>query len=302
MISTLIAMSVMGIGAWLYTPDKSVDELHARYLRSPTDFVDVAGLRLHIRDDKSEVSSDAVILLHGFGASLHTWEPWAQELQKSMRVIRIDLPGFALTGPDPSGKYDDTRSLEIVLALINKLGIEKASLVGNSIGGRIAWKFAAAYPDRINKLVLIAPDGFASPGFEYDKAPEFPASIKLMRYAFPAFAVRMSLTPAYGDPLFMSDELLARYRDLMLAPNIRQAMIDRMEQSILIRPQALLQSIKVPTLLMWGQKDQMIPIANSSDYLQAMPHATLVTFPDLGHLPFEESPLQTVQPVLRFLK
>ena len=300
-VSIVIALMFLGVGAWLYSPDKTIEELRSKYLRSPSDFIDAAGLRLHIRDDGAPNTNTAV-LLHGFGASLHTWEPWAQEMQKQMRVIRIDLPGFGLTGPDPKADYSDNRSTEILLALLNKLGIEKASIVGNSIGGRIAWKFAATHPTRVNKLVLIAPDGFASSGFEYEKAPEFPSSMKLMRYIMPAFAVRMSMAPAYGDPNFMTDALVTRYRELMLAPNIRQAMIDRMEQSILVRPEEILKSIQAPTLLVWGQKDQMIPVANSKDYLRIMQNAKLVTFPQLGHLPFEESPSETLPPVLEFLK
>ena len=302
--SIVVVVFLIGSAAWLYTPDKKVTELESIYLRAPTDYVEVAGIRLHVRDDGPQTQNKdvpAVILLHGFGASLLTWEPWAAQLKPDMRVIRFDLPGFGLTGPDPTGDYSDTRSLQILTALMDKLGLARANVVGNSIGGRIAWKFAAAHPERVEKLVLIAPDGFASPGFEYGKAPELSAAMKLMRYVMPAAAVKMSMAPAYGDTEFMSDSLVTRYRDLMLAPGVRDAMIARMAQSILVRPEAILKSIQTPTLLGWGEKDQMIPFANSKDYLRLLPHADLTSFPRLGHLPFEEAPGESLVPVRAFL-
>lgn len=296
----VVVIFLIGSAAWLYTPDKKIAELEAIYLRAPTDYVEVAGQRLHVRDD-GEKNAPAVILLHGFGASLHTWEPWAAQLKNDMRVIRFDLPGFALSGPDSTGDYSDARSLQVMLALMDKLGLARASLIGNSIGGRIAWKFAAAYPARVDKLVLVAPDGFASPGFEYGKAPEFPAAMKLMRYVLPAAAVKMSMAPAYGDAEFMSDSLVTRYRDLMLAPGVRDAMLARMSQSILVPPEEILKTIEAPTMLVWGEKDQMIPFANTKDYLRLLPRATVTSFPRLGHLPFEEAPGETLGPVRAFL-
>ena len=199
----------------------------------------MAGLRLHVRDSGAR-EAPAVILLHGFGSSLHTWEPLARALSGEYRVIRFDLPGFGLTGVDPSGDYTDARSVLVLGALMDRLGLARASLIGNSIGGKIAWNFAALHPERVDRLVLISPDGFASPGFEYGKKPHVPAMVRLMRYALPAFMVRQSLAPAYGDPAVLTDELVTRYHDLMLAPGVRGAMIARMEQVMLEDPVPML--------------------------------------------------------------
>ncbi|MEZ5459441.1 MAG: alpha/beta fold hydrolase [Steroidobacteraceae bacterium] len=147
----------------LWTPDKPRDGLEAKYAGPPSQFVDVAGLRLHVRDS-GPAAAPAVVMLHGLGASLHTWDAWADGLT-GFRVIRFDLPGFGLTGPDPGNDYSDARSVAVIVALLDQLGIARASVVGHSMGGRIAWQFAAAHPDRIDRLVLISPDGFASPGF-----------------------------------------------------------------------------------------------------------------------------------------
>ena len=136
-IAVVSALVIVVLCYWLWTPDRDRAAMEARYANTPDDFIEVAGIRLHVRDSGPK-SAPAVILLHGFGSSLHTWEDWAQALSRDMRVIRFDLPGAGLTGPDPKGDYTDTRALEILNALMDKLGVARASLVGNSIGGRIA--------------------------------------------------------------------------------------------------------------------------------------------------------------------
>jgi pimeloyl-ACP methyl ester carboxylesterase len=300
LVLPLLLVATLAAAWWLYTPDKSRAVLEAKYLNGPGDYLDVAGLRLHVRDSGAR-EAPAVILLHGFGSSLHTWEPLARALSAEYRVIRFDLPGFGLTGVDPSGDYTDARSVLVLGALMERLGLARASLIGNSIGGKIAWNFAALHPERVDRLVLISPDGFASPGFEYGKKPHVPPLVRLMRYALPAFMVRQSLAPAYGDPAMLTDELVARYHELMLAPGVRGAMIARMEQVMLEVPVPMLRRIQAPTLLLWGEKDAMIPVANAADYLREMSDARLATFPGLGHVPQEEAPDLTSAEIRRFL-
>ncbi len=298
----LICLGVLLAAAlwWLWTPDKDRAVLERQYLNAPSDMIDVAGTRLHVRDSGPETAS-AVIFLHGFGASLHTWEPWAKALAKDLRVIRIDLPGSGLSLPDPTGDYTDKRSLQIIHALIDKLGLTRASLVGNSIGGRIAWTFAGAYPARVDKLVLVSPDGYASPGFEYGKTPEVPMMVKLMSVTLPKPLLTMSLQPAYAKPETMTDELATRYHDMMLAPGSRGALLARMAQTVLVDPVPILQKITAPTLLVWGEQDGMIPFANSNDYLKAIAGSQRVSFKGVGHLPHEEAPEASIGPVRDFL-
>ena len=298
----LICLGVLLAAAlwWLWTPDKDRAALEPKYLNSPSDMIDVAGTRLHVRDSGPK-TAPAVIFLHGFGASLHTWEPWANTLAKDLRVIRIDLPGSGLSLPDPTGDYSDKRSLQIINALMDKLGLARASLVGNSIGGRIAWTFAGTYPSRTDKLVLVSPDGFASPGFEYGKTPEVPMMVKLMRYALPKALLTMSLKPAYANPETMTDALATRYHDMMLAPGSRGALLARMAQTVLVDPLPILKQITAPTLLVWGEQDGMIPFANSNDYLKAIAGSKRVSFEGVGHLPHEEAPAESVGAVREFL-
>jgi pimeloyl-ACP methyl ester carboxylesterase len=186
--------------------------------------------------------------------------------------------------------------------LLDDLGLQRVSLVGHSMGGRIAWTFAARFPERTDKLVLVAPDGFASFGFEYGKAMEVPATLGLMRHVLPKPLLRMNLQAAYAQPESLSDAVTTRYHDLILAPGARQAMLDRLAQTVLQEPGPLLRKIRAPTLLVWGEADAMIPVSNASDYLQAITGSRLVSWPNVGHLPQEEAVQLSLKAVAEFLR
>ncbi len=292
---TVVGIAVLAF--FLYAPDKPRTMLEAAY---PGDYRTVDGVRLRLRDTGPR-DAPPVLLLHGFGASLDTWEPWAQALSTRFRVIRFDLPGFGLTGADPTSDYTDARAMQCLVALMDQLGIDRAAIIGNSLGGRIAWTFAAEHPDRVTRLVLVSPDGFASPGFAYGKAPEVPLMMRALPYVAPRGMLKANLAAAYARPEGLSETTLTRYRDMMLAPGVRSAMLARMGQTVLRDPAPILARIKAPTLLLWGEKDGMIPVGNAQDYLAHLPDATLVRLPDLGHLPFEEDPARSLVPVERFL-
>jgi pimeloyl-ACP methyl ester carboxylesterase len=292
-----MVVGIVVLAVWLYAPDKPRAALEAEYAG---DYRMVDGVRLRLRDSGPH-DAPAVILLHGFGSSLDTWEPWAQALSAHYRVIRFDLPGFGLTGADPTGDYTDARAMRIIADLMDQLGVRRANLIGNSLGGRIAWNFAANYPDRVSRLVLVSPDGFASPGFAYDKPPEVPLMMKALPYIAPRGMLKANFAVAYAHPEALSEATVTRYRDMMLAPGVRRAMLARMGQTILHDPAPTLARIQAPTLLLWGERDAMIPIANAADYLRDVPHVTLVRLPNLGHVPFEEDPRDSLGPVERFL-
>ena len=294
----VLAIVLVGLGAWLYTPDKPRAALEAEYAAAPSQFVQAAGLRVHVRDTGPH-AAPAILLLHGFGASLQTWDAWATRLETDFRVIRLDLPGFGLTGPDtvtrPEGDYTDARAMVVLAALMDQLGLQHATVVGHSMGGRIAWTFAALRPERVERLALLAPDGFASAGFAYGVAPKVPLLLRALPYVLPTALLRPTLAAAYASPAMVTDDLVRRYRDMLLAPGVRTAIVARTGQQVLVDPVPLLRRIQAPTLLLWGQQDTMIPAANAADYQQVMPGAGLAVFSGVGHLLHEEAPDASVQ-------
>jgi pimeloyl-ACP methyl ester carboxylesterase len=297
----ILLLAAVALGAYLlWTPDKPRATLEATYLRSAADYLDLPGQRIHLRDTGPR-DKPAVIMLHGFASSLHTWEPWAQSLSATHRVITLDLPGSGLSTPDPTGDYSDPRSIETLAAILDQLNLKQVSLIGHSMGGKIAWKFAAKYPELVTKLVLVSPDGFIPPGSIIGKPPTVPLSMQMMRFVLPKSMLKSSLAVAFGDPTAFPPSLVTRYYDMMLAPGSRAALLARLAQATPVDPVPLLKSISTPTLLVWGENDRMIPFTNSADYLATLPNVKLANFPTLGHVPHEEAPSLSLPAVTAFL-
>lgn len=296
----IACVALLGVGGCVWTPDIPRAELQKTYLEAAADLRQVDGTLLHVRDTGPR-EGRPVILIHGTASHLQTWDGWAEGLNDAYRVVRFDLPGSGLSPADPSGDYTDTRTIALLIALMDDLGITKAALVGNSLGGRIAWRAAAAHPERVTKLVLVSPDGFASPPFEYDKAPSVPGYLNVIEYVLPKGMLRSNLEVAYADPERLSDARTDRYHDLLRAPGNRAALLDRLRQTVLVDPVPVLAELTVPTLLIWGEEDGLIPIANAQDYLDALPDGRLVRLPGLGHVPQEEAPAVSLIPLRAFL-
>ena len=297
MIAFLLALSV-----WLaWTPDKTEQVLLQSYSRPGTARLMVQQQPVFVQDSGPR-DAPAILLLHGFGASLQAWDDWAPALEKNLRVLRIDIPGFGLSGPAVNQDYSDAADVARVIAVMDQLGVQQVIVAGHSMGGRIAWNLAAAHPERVSKLVLLSPDGFPDPNAKSDKTYEVPALLGLLPYSLPQWALRMGgVAPAFADDSQLTPQMMQRYHDMMLAPGVRTALLERMRQTRNSDPVARLKSITVPTLLIWGEKDAFIPLSNAQDYLKAMPQARLVTLPGVGHVLHEEAPQASVQAVLDFL-
>ncbi len=211
------------------------------------------------------------------------------------------MPGAGLTGADPSGDYSDARGIEVLLALLDALAIPRAHVAGHSFGGRLAWKLAALHGARVDRLVLIAPDGFQSLLFRYGRPTHVPFIFHLARHVLPRSLVRMALMQAYADPRRVTEALVERYHDLLRAPGVREASLARLSQTVLEPPEPLLRRIQSPTLLLWGERDHIIPPTRAGDFLRAIPKARLARLPGVGHLPHEEAPRASLSILREFL-
>ena len=130
---------------------------------------------MHVRDEGPRDDESPIVLLHGFGSSLHAWDGWAQALRDKRRVVRLDLPGFGLTGPTPDGVYGLDRDMRVTLAVLDKLGIARCVLGGNSLGGAVAWRTALAHPARVEKLILVDAGGYPQ------HATSMPIGMRILR-------------------------------------------------------------------------------------------------------------------------
>jgi pimeloyl-ACP methyl ester carboxylesterase len=294
----VIAASLYG----LWTPDLERAELQHRYGTLAQHHVMVVdGLQVHYQDS-GPPDAPAVLLLHGFGSSMQTWDAWAGKLEQNFRVIRLDLPGFGLTGAVPSKDYSERQDVATVQHFVDQLGVTRYSIVGHSWGGKIAWALAADQPERVVSLVLMAPDGFA-PEAQWGKRPyELPATMVLIKYCLPEYLVRQFLDAAFFDAQWLTQPLVNRYHDMLRAPGVRAAILDRAEQTVYTDPVPRLKKIKAPTLLLWGEQDAMIPSSNAEGYSALLRESTTVVIPKMGHVLQEEQPEVGLAHVDAFLR
>lgn len=273
----------------LWTPDIERAELQRRYGAPSQHELQVDGMRIHYQDTGPR-DAPVVLLLHGFGSSLQTWDDWASDLSSKFRVIRPDLPGFGLTGEVPSKDYSEQHDVATLRHFVNQLGVTNFSIVGHSLGGKIAWSLAADQPDRVKALVLLAPDGFAPPEQWDTKPHEVPAAMGLMKYCLPQYFVKQFLDSAYSDPKWLTQPVLDRYHDMLRAPGVRAAILDRAQQTVYTNPIPRLKQITAPTLLVWGENDAMIPSSNAKSYEEVLQRSQTVVLTKLGHVIQEEQP------------
>lgn len=135
----------------LIRPDIPVERLMESYTDETSLFLDIDGLQVHVKD---EGDGPVLLLLHGMFASLHTWDPWADALSDEFRIVRVDLHGFGITGPHPLGDYSLRASMYLLESIREELGIERWTLIGNSMGGGLALSYAQLYPDHAENVIL----------------------------------------------------------------------------------------------------------------------------------------------------
>ena len=156
----LVLLIVVGFCVLNWRNDLSVDELKQKYANSESEFVEIDGMQVHFRDEGITTDSVPLVLIHGTGASLHTWEGWVKALKANHRIITFDLPAYGLTGPNAQGDYSQNYYVEFVEKLLIKLAVKKCVLGGNSLGGSITWAYALAHPARVQKMILVDAGGY----------------------------------------------------------------------------------------------------------------------------------------------
>jgi pimeloyl-ACP methyl ester carboxylesterase len=301
-IALLFAVAVLGgVALWAYGPSLPPEVLIARYANSQSSFVDVGGVRAHVRDEGIK-DGPPVVLIHGSMGSLHMWEGWVRELQGRARLITLDLPGHGLTGTWARDEYTIEAYTDFIEVLVDTLKLERFALVGHSMGGAVAWSFAATRPDRVSQLVLVDASGYPRQG----EAP-LPARLARMPvlgdlgiYFKPDRLVRRSLEEVYVDPAMVTHERVRRYAELQRFPGNRAATLQRVRTQEPLDPTPL-KRLDVPTLILWGVKDRWVPVADAFRFQEDIRGARLALFDNLGHNPQEEDPKATAAALAAFL-
>lgn len=285
-------------------PDRPVETLVARWAPPPSQFIDLGGQLVHLRDVGPRSDPLPIVLVHGTSASLHTWAGWEAELSKTRRVISFDLPGFGLTGPSASGRYGGDEDARFTLALLDRLQLPRVVLGGNSLGGMVAWRVASLAPARVERLILVDAAGLPSSirsiplGWQIARTPVLGA---VGEWLLPRAMVVQGLVAVYGDPQRIDDALVDRYYELTLREGNRAALRARLQQFVPGADAERIDTLRQPTLILWGARDAVIAPEAGAEFERRIAGSRRVVFDALGHVPHEEDPAATVVPVKAFL-
>ncbi len=274
-LQRLAGLLIAALALWVgfsYAPDRPVQTLVARWAPLPSEFIELDGQLVHLRDEGPRDDPMPIVLLHGTSDSLHTWEGWAAALRGQRRVIRMDLPGFGLTGPSTSADYRGDTYARFVLRLMDHLRVQRMVLAGNSLGGEIAWRTATLAPHRVARLVLVDAAGYA---FQPEQLPigfalmRLPLVNRLSEHLTPRMLVERSVRQVYGDPSKVTDALVDRYLELTLREGNRRALVQRFQQLDHGADAQRIATLRTPTLVLWGRKDRLIPLDNAHRFQRA---------------------------------
>jgi len=311
LIVLVILIAILAAGwASLRRADIPYDTLETAYTSKTSQFTTLSnGLKLHYRDEGNP-EGEPLVLVHGFSASLHTWEPWVRELGDTYRIISLDLPGHGLTRADDGELVSMTGFVIAIQELADTLGLDAFTIAGNSMGGGAAWNYALDFPERTGGLILVDAAGWPR---EEGEGEGRPLIFKLLENDIARFLIKdldmsgmieSGLKDSFYDQSFVTEEMVNRYASLSRAPGHRPAILKLTSDRDTRRAAGpdLMAQIKAPTLVLHGDQDNLIPVRAGERFAEHIPGAELVIYENVGHLPQEEVASRSAADVRRFLE
>ena len=305
-VLVVLAALIAG-GLWVAsTPDIPRATLEAKYATTPSAFVTLPdGARAHYRE-RGDKSAPTLLLLHGSNASLLTWEPWSKSLSDKFHVVSVDLQGHGLTGAVPNGDYSQEGMVKFVAEFADKLDLKTFALAGNSMGGGVAARFAEEHPDRVTRLILVDAGGLPFKAGEGTplafRLARIPVVNQLLLHVTPRSIVTEGLNKAIVNKAIITDAMIDSYWDFARMEGTRQATLARFQLPWDSYVQDHTGALKMPTLILWGDGDRLIPVATAHDWARAVPGSKLIIYPATGHIPMEEVADKSAADVRAFLR
>lgn len=306
-----LTVAVLAVGPFLVPIPPLEGTVPPEALADPDSrFVEIAGLQVHYRETGQ--GEPAVLLLHGFGASTFSWREVMEPLGRGYHVVAFDRPGFGLTARPLPGEwtgrspYSTEAQVDLTVALMDALGVERAVLVGNSAGGTIALLVALAYPARVRGLVLVDAAIYTRGGAPawlrpILAMPQMRRLGPLLLRAFPKQGEDL-IRLAWHDPSKVTPEVLEGYRKPLQAAYWDRALYELTVATAVPDLAPRLPEVRVPTLVVTGDDDRIVPTEESLRLAAELPNARLVVIPACGHLPQEECPGPFLKAVKAFLE
>ncbi|MBI1186357.1 MAG: alpha/beta fold hydrolase [Alphaproteobacteria bacterium] len=310
LITLVVIVAVLaGIGYFmLRRGDIPYATLEQKYANPESEYVDLAGgVRMHFRDE-GKADGPTLVMVHGYSASLHTWASLVPLLGDRYRIVTLDLPGHGLTQAPPDYDASIAAYVELLEAFAEAKQLARFTLAGSSMGGHAAWEYALTHPDRLEGLILVDAAGWRDAREDPANQPLVfrllanPFARMVLRDLDNSALIRGGLENSFSNPAFVDDAMVARYSDLARAPGHRKILMDLFSPGTRTEATAeRLGAIRTPTLILWGEDDNLISAANAQRFAAAIPGADLVTWTNLGHIPQEENPAGTADAIGDFL-
>ncbi|WP_037313556.1 alpha/beta fold hydrolase [Ruegeria halocynthiae] len=251
----------------------------------------------------------AVLMIHGAGGSLDDWKPWLPALEGKYRLHLVDFPGHGLTDPLINERYRPSRFAEFIRDVVNELGLKDFTIIAHSFGGDSALRYALAYPDQPKAMVLVASGGFRPPD---DKIPEDEkelaiwAKLGLSRTLLPFLqnrdVVRETVDLYFYNKSANTDAYVDKVYNLLRYKKNRGVMVELLAHSLNAYVNVSgLDRLTFPTLVLWGDKDPVVPLEFARKFEHELPDVRLKVYPNVGHMVFMENTEQSAADVTDFL-
>jgi pimeloyl-ACP methyl ester carboxylesterase len=243
-------------------------------------------------------------LIHGIASSIYTWADVIPALARSHDVIALDLPGFGAS--DIPAEFSGERYVRVLAAFLEKLGLQRVSLVGHSLGGAVASAFAAAHPERVDKLVLADAAGFnLAPGdrpwlLRVSGAPGVGALLDKLpvRRRF----VTLGLRQVFYEDTRVTPEKVAEYAVPLSRPGASRFIAELLRSTTTMGLPEAIGRVRAPTLVVWCAHDTWVPLSHADRFVQAIPGSRKVVMEGCGHMPQEERPQEFHALLTEFLE
>lgn len=284
--------------------DLPVTKLKSKYTNTASQFIAVMGMQVHYRMEGPATDSIPLLLLHGTSSSLHTWDSLTSILKTGKRIVRLDLPAFGLTGPNANNQYNYLFYSQFLDSFLIRTNIKRCIVVGNSLGGGIAWHFALDFPKRVHQLILIDASGYpkttekGSIGFTIANTPIIN---NLLLFISPKFLIKKSLASVFYNPNLINDEKIERYHDMVLRAGNRKATLSIFKNPFQQEIERI-KNITQPTCIIWGDADALISVKNAHLFERDIKGSKVFILKKVGHVPMEESPLEVSEIIKKFIK
>ncbi len=291
-IFALVAALLVAALVYRDVPASTVD---AKWGTPPSQFIEIDGVRVHYRD---EGTGPVVVLIHANYASLFMWEPWAAALKDRYRVIRFDMTAHGLTGVDPTGDYSLERTVATFEKFADALGLQRFTIGGTSSGGTVGMHFTVKHPERVERLILVSPGSLEKDVRGRTTPREVPRIADVLTYVTPRFFASGLLKLGYGDRSRITDAVIDEWYEMWMRAGNRQAMLARTRQYVSGDVEGKIRAVKVPVLLLWGEKNPRVPVALAYEFqklLVSAPSVELEILEGVGHMAVQEAPQETAR-------